>query len=104
MFTARLFGGEGRDILTGQFDHTRCRCFKTGQHAHHCRLATTGRTQQGKKLFLKDIERQIVDGRETAELFCNRLEADQRFLRWIGPWFKNGLVHDMSLLTPQGTG
>ena len=74
-----------RQIDTVEQDAAGIRPFEAGDQAEQSGLAAAGRTKQGKKLALVDIERQLVDRGVTAELLAQAFDAQQRRGRRIGP-------------------
>ena len=64
------------DVLTTQKDATLGRCLETRQHAQQGRLATAGRTQQGKDLAFADRQRHLVDSHGFIEAL-DQLLGDQ---------------------------
>jgi hypothetical protein len=67
----------GRDVVdapTFEQNVARRRLFEAGEHAHHRRLARTGRPDDGEELALVDIEIDAVDGREAAEALGERFQ------------------------------
>ena len=51
---------------------------EAGQHAQERGLAAAGRAQQGEELALVDVEADIVDGVDVAELLGDVLDLDER--------------------------
>ena len=70
-----------RDVAAVEQDAAFIRRLETGKHAQQRGLAAAGRAKQRKELAGADIERDVIDRAETAEFFCDTLDAQQRHIR-----------------------
>jgi hypothetical protein len=74
-------------------DPARGRTLEPGEHAQQRRLAAAGPAEQAEDLLLVDVERDVVDGDEIAELLRYALDPDVRFRVRVLP----GLVLELSV-------
>ena len=67
----------GADVLAVEQDAAFARRLEAGQHAQQGRLAAAGRAEQREKLSLRDIQIDVVDGRERAKPLHHTVETHQ---------------------------
>src|SRR6267154_5819132 len=65
---------ETRDLRPGEFNRTRRRRKRAGEHVEDRALARAVRADQAEDLALIDLERYLVDGREAAKPFDQALD------------------------------
>ncbi len=69
-----------RDVVALQQNPALVRRLEAGEHPQQRGLAATARAEQREKLPGPDVERQLVDGPQAAELLHHRLDAQQRIV------------------------
>lgn len=104
MFTARLLGGDRRDILSRQKDLAACGGLEPGEHPHHRGLATAGGAEQCEELFFVDIEGLVINRGKITETLGHTFEFNQRLGARIIPRLESDLAHANSPPRPRWAG
>jgi hypothetical protein len=73
-----LMGRRRGHVLAGDEDAAFVRRFEAGDEAQQARLAATGWPQQREKFAALDVERQPVDGPQSAETLADIFQPDDR--------------------------
>jgi hypothetical protein len=71
-------GGEAADRFTAELDGARRRPLEARDELQKRALAGPVGTDDGDDLAVVDPERDTVDGRETAEAFCDRVDLEKQ--------------------------
>jgi len=75
---ATLVRRDVRDVHAVEINAPRVGLFKPREHPQERRLPATARTQERVKFASLHIQRNVVDGRDVAEPFCDSIE-NQKF-------------------------
>jgi hypothetical protein len=95
-----LVGRDAGHVLAVDEHPSRGRRLEAREHAEKCRLATAGAAEQAEELAAVDVEADVVDGVEVAELLGDALDPHEGLVRARGPGLGrgdgHGLVHEGS--------